>query len=233
MLAFLDIVHHSMSASRRKAPTPQDFIAALAAFDISPSSLRPFINIPPAPSITLPALPVAPPSPPPPQNLDSLLGGELSSTADGRNRKYVPSHLPKLPSRHTWQATAVLPTREHDALKIRERATQEGVMAEQALRRLTQASSKTTESRVAFGRGGDIGARPKMAWDHALQTAQQMDAREVEKESPGMELDADDMDMDFPVVGGRTKHLLNTSLESGLAVNYDRRYWRASGRGKT
>jgi hypothetical protein len=76
-----------------------------------------------------------------------------------------------------------------------------------------------------------------MAWDQALQNAQQMDTREVEKESAGMELDADDMDIDWPGASGRTnpltKPLLNTSLESGLAVNYDRRYWRASGRGKT
>jgi hypothetical protein len=106
-------------------------------------------------------------------------------------------------------------------------------MAEQALRRLTAASSKATEGRAVFERGGDTSSRVKSAWDQALQTAQQMDAREVEKENTCMELDVDDMDVDFPVVGGRSKPSLNTSLESGLAVNYDRRYWRASGRGKT
>ena len=171
MLQFLNVIHHSMSTSRRKAPTPQDFIAALTAFNISPSSLLPFTKIPPAPSIVQPPLNIIPSLEPSPPNLESLLGSNLSSSLARKKRHYVPNHFPSLPSRHTWQQTPVLPTREEDALKIRERATQEGVMVEQALRRLMAASSKASEGRAGRARRSVITGRATESWEKALETA--------------------------------------------------------------
>jgi transcription initiation factor TFIID subunit 8 len=232
ILSFLDIVRHSMSASRREIPTPQDFIAALTAYNISPSSLLPHTRIPPAPSIAQPALTIPPPSETNQLDPNVLFSGTLSSDIAGRRRKYVASHLPGLPSKHTWQVTPVLPTREQDALKIRERATQEGVMAEQALRRLMAASSKAGEERAAVGRKSITSGRAKSALEKALETARELEAAEELKDDAGAEFDMDDMDIDFPVIARRQKTVSDTSFESGLAVNYDRRYWRASGRGK-
>jgi len=235
MLQFLVVVRHSMTASRRQIPIPSDFIHALVASKTTPSSLMPFLAQTSLPSITQPPVTMLPPEPPMLSSLDTLLGGTL--TSDNKWDKYVPAHLPKLPSSHTFKHTHIVPAREHDARKIRERATQEGVMAEQALRRLMSASNLSTDSHISSIPRTFTSGKAKSAWEKALGTAQQLD--EVEQSNLGhmdIDVDADDIDMDdmgFSLPIASSKLISDTSLESGLAVNYDRRYWRASSRSKT
>lgn len=56
-----------------------------------------------------------------------------------RTPAYVPPHFPPRPPAHSWIHTPVLPVRERDARRLRERAMAEGVAAEQGLRRLAAA----------------------------------------------------------------------------------------------
>jgi hypothetical protein len=108
-------------------------------------------------------------------------------------------------------------------------------MVEQALRRLMAASSKANEGHTARSRRALTTGRAKEAWEKALETAETLDSAEKEKEKQeaGADLDIDDMEMDIPAVAGRPKTSSDISFESGPAVNYDRRYWRESARGKT
>ena len=70
---------------------------------------------------------------------DSFLGPKLNSQGDLRRFSRTTSSLPPLPSAHTYKDTAVFPQRETDTRRIRELATEEGKLGEQALRRLAGA----------------------------------------------------------------------------------------------
>lgn len=232
MLNFLHIVHHSMTASRRDNVVPQDYTAALAKNNITPSDLLRFLKIRPEPTITQPTLGVTPAADFSVKDYQVVLGKSLDPLTDGIPRKYIPAFLPKLPSLHTWKTTKVEAAREQDAQKIRELATQEGVLAEQALRRLVAASSKASEGRNAVGKHAAVSGRALSAWEKALEKAQEIDkAQQAMEEAENM--DADDMETDLSLPTRKAKAVQDTSFESGIAVNYDRRFWRASGRGKT
>ncbi|KAK3061430.1 hypothetical protein LTS18_006291, partial [Coniosporium uncinatum] len=148
MLHFLTIVKDSMLSSRRSIPTPQDFILALVQHNVSPTSLLPHISARIPDSIIQPPIYEAPPDDDPPPNLSNVIGSDLNATDERARRRYIPSHFPTLPSKHTWQVTPVLTKRETDARRIREQATQEGILAEQALRKL-MASNKSSLSENA------------------------------------------------------------------------------------
>jgi len=69
----------------------------------------------------------------------SLLGPGLDGKADKKKDRYIPSHLPPFPSQHTYKDTPVFPDREVDPRRIRELATEEGKLGEEALRKLAGA----------------------------------------------------------------------------------------------
>jgi len=230
MLHFLHVVHASMTSSRRKLPIPQDFIAALALHSLTPSSLTPFLSpayTPHAASVTQPALPLSTDLEPASTivstaALDPILGPALSSAPLRATRRFVPSHLPAWPSRHTWQSTAVFARRPDDDLdaagsgkegdegrekmkSVRERATEEAVMAEQALRRLMSGSKSRAAKREEEERkrrvesgDGEVGdgrrrnreeddrrrreRKVQDSWDAVWKAAQRMDEEERERE---------------------------------------------------
>jgi transcription initiation factor TFIID subunit 8 len=232
MLQFLKTVHSSMTGSRRSAPTPQDFALALAHGGLSSSALLPFLETPPEPSVCQPQIPPMPASEPIPPNLGSVLGPELSSSPERQKQNYVPKHLPVLPSRHTWQATPVYPKREEDMRKIRERATQEGVMAEQALRRLMAASKSGADGKEVQRRLNRAGSKSKAVWDAAWAAIQQADNDEMEKEEQA-DWEGEDTEMAPPVGATKVKAPPNAVFDTAMIVNYDRKYWRQAARGRT
>ena len=143
MLRLLDDVRTSMLSARRTQPLPQDFSFALAQDRLTASSLRPFLDQPiPASQTLLPSIPDGTrPEPdffPPPSlsKLEPVLGTQISGTAEKASRRYIPKHFAALPSKHTWQNTPVFSTRETDPRQIREKATEQGISAERALREL-------------------------------------------------------------------------------------------------
>jgi len=226
-----------MNNGRRISPVPQDFAMALARTGIEPKSLLPFLKAPSIPDITQPAMPQFPKPETPEPDLAPVLGTELSSSQETELRSYIPKHLPSLPSRHTWQATAVFPQRDTDAKKIRERAMQEGVMAEQALRRLTAATraekEKSKESR--HEKRTSPAFKADQAWKKALEVAQKADQDEGAKE----ERDGEGEDWFDDTQATRVNGVANPkpaaedgSYGSTAAVNYEKQYWISGARSK-
>ena len=146
-LTILDImnicskVRRSMLIARRTTPIPTDFESAIHALDIPrpDDQLRPYRT---KPAVNPPLLPT-----PPPDDAfhnrtglsASFLGPELNGQNALKRFSMTTSSLPPLPSAHTYKDTAVFPQRETDTRRIRELATEEGKLGEQALRRLAGA----------------------------------------------------------------------------------------------
>lgn len=137
MLELLSHARNSMELHRRTTPTAQDFQMALARVPSArtASSLKPQLAIKLPEPISYPSIPDPPPAPAPTPDFSELLEPLLV-----KKPAYVPSHFPQLPAQHAWKETAVYPTREKDARRMREKATEEGMMAEQALRKLAAAA---------------------------------------------------------------------------------------------
>lgn len=138
---FLSRVRRSMLAARRISPIASDFETAIEVLEVPrpDDQLEPYKT---EPVINPPLLPTPPPEdefhntvelPP------AILGPELDG--HGRLNRYTfnTSGLPELPSAHTYKDTPVYPYRETDTRRIRELATQEGKLGEQALRKLAGA----------------------------------------------------------------------------------------------
>lgn len=140
MLEVLSHVRTSAQAHRRPAPTAQDFRMALAIMPNTrtASHLEPQLEVSLPEGIAYPSIPEPALPPPPAPDFSELLHPLLAE----RPPQYIPKHFPQLPSQHAWKATPVYPSRERDARKMREKATEEGMMAEQALRKLAEASNK-------------------------------------------------------------------------------------------
>ncbi|OBT39937.1 hypothetical protein VE00_09454 [Pseudogymnoascus sp. WSF 3629] len=60
----------------------------------------------------------------------------LSGAVDKLTKPFIPKKFPAFPSKHTYKATEVMPDRETDPRKIREKATEASRHGEEALRRL-------------------------------------------------------------------------------------------------
>jgi len=208
-----------MLSCRRSQPVPQDFIFALAQQGITSSSLEPHLDIPIPPSITQPTIPPPPPEEPPPPNLEQLLGPDLSGAAEKARRRYIPAHLPNLPSRHTWQATPVYPARETDPRKIRERATEEGIMAEQALRKLMAANKSGMKGkRFTRDRQGSKRQQDEQMWKETLEAAMLEDEAERRRHADNGEWGADG--------SADEKGTEGLKIDSGMLVNYEKKFWR-------
>ena len=130
-----------MHAARRTAPIASDFESAFQAAQVpTPEDQLPprSTRKPPSPLSLLPT--------PPPDDFfnthelpESMLEPDLNPKEEGRRDPHIPSTFPAFPSQHTFRDTVVLPPREKDPRRIRELATQEGRLGEQALRKLAGA----------------------------------------------------------------------------------------------
>ncbi|KAG9768183.1 hypothetical protein KCU88_g7259, partial [Aureobasidium melanogenum] len=141
MMKFLSRVRRSMQAARRTVPIATDFETAIDVLQVPrpDDQLEPYKT---EPRINPPLLPTPPPEdefhntvelPP------AFLGPELDGHGQLHRFTFNTKGLPELPSAHTYKNTPVYPQRETDTRKIRELATQEGKLGEQALRKLAGA----------------------------------------------------------------------------------------------
>lgn len=130
-----------MLIARRTAPIATDFETAIHVLDIPrpDDQLKPYATKPPINPQLLP-------TPPPDDTFHNtvnlptdFLGPELDGHGQLQRFGFNTSVLPALPSAHTFRETPLYPTLEKDTRKIRELATQEGKLGEQALRKLAGA----------------------------------------------------------------------------------------------
>ncbi|KAL8889806.1 MAG: hypothetical protein Q9192_005962 [Flavoplaca navasiana] len=150
-----------------------------------------------------------------------FLGPELNGTSDQESRSYIPHHFPSLPSKHTYQATAEYPSREEDPRKIRERAAEEGRLAEEALRRLISAKSSDRPPSLRDGRRSkSIREQRDDLWKETMQAADRVSKAERLRGADAM--DQDDSRTEL-VVPGRT---VTDEGRISSAVNAEKKYWR-------
>ncbi|KAK2759940.1 hypothetical protein FQN54_002676 [Arachnomyces sp. PD_36] len=165
MLNFSSYIRQSMISCRRDQPIPQDFEHALRKTNTRVDSLRPHVK--PSPSNTR-SPPTLLPTPPPEPTLQAnlpFLGPELSAASIETRSAHIPRHFPNFPSTHTYHQTPVFTGREKDPRKIRERATEEGRLGEEALRKLTAAAKDDLPS---------SGHREKKLWGRKIENMDSM-----------------------------------------------------------
>lgn len=174
-------VNASMKHCRRAQPLPQDFTHALAQFGISSSDLLPDLDLQVPAKVTQQAMLPAARDFVPQSFIPAIFAEE--ARPDRTLRPYIPQFLPNFPSQHAYQETPVFIARETDALKVRERATQEGQQAEQTLRKLMAANKGG--DRLRRMRGGlkppEVEKRSEELYQAALAAMRQRD-----KEGRGM-----------------------------------------------
>ncbi|UPX12912.1 uncharacterized protein EKO05_0003445 [Ascochyta rabiei] len=243
MTKFLANVRMSMTSARRTETVAHDWIYALANAGLHGSAaLEPHFDtgeIPP--SILQPQF--EPPAPPEPQPIstDALLGPELSGRTDKEARAYIPKHFPPFPSKNTYKATPVFTKRENDPRKIREKATEEGILAEQSLRKLMAAQKAGIQKQTAGKRKRSKRMKESdRLWQEAMtdllkeeKEHEKSEARQRAREEEA-EAEADDEGWNAPLVERQLRQPIvdrNVNLEEGVHVNYDQRSWRKSARG--
>ncbi len=224
MLRIMAHVRQHMQACRRIQPLPQDFMHALAAENLTPSSLLPHLEQPIPPRITQPALSRLPSEEFTPPSLENILGPELIDVEERTRKPWILPHLPNYPSKHTWQSTPVYTTRAEDPLKIRERATQEGALAEQALRKLMTANTGGMRAVAgSLGRDRSVAERQRgdQVWEETMASLLQEEER---SRARSLELEMD-LGEDSGVPPG-SKNPPAVRSDNRLMANYETRYWR-------
>ena len=209
ILNLCSAVRTHMRTARRVIPIATDFQSALT-----------FLNVPLDSSQLLPHRtqpkinPALLPTPPPDDafhNTATLpadrLGPDLSAP---KRPSFIPSTLPALPSKHTYLDTAVYPVRETDARRIRELATSEGKLGEEALRKLTSVNIHSI-STLNNGDQEDQDRSPK-PWRRKRRGPRHLSVEQAFEETM-----RDLMNVD----GGAS------SFELGPIVNSEKRLWRA------
>ncbi|KAL8795903.1 MAG: hypothetical protein Q9182_007465 [Xanthomendoza sp. 2 TL-2023] len=217
---FLADVRQSMLSCRRILSIPPDFLQALHTHQLSLRALVTHLDPPVARRKARTILSYEPQQEEQHYNHD-FLGATLNGGADERIRPYVPRHFPSLPSKHTYQATAEFPSREEDPRKIRERATEEGRLGEEALRRLVSAKSIDRPFAGWVGqRGKSIRASRDDMWKETMQAASSVHMAEQSKIH-------DIMDTDDSGLGSALLDKPSSDYERlSSAVNADMKYWR-------
>ena len=236
MRNFLGQVHKSMSSARRTETVTTDWIYALNSCGITgSSSLESHLDTGEIPPLLLqPAFAPPEPAEQPPPDLEGLLGPELSGRAEKENKKYIPAHFPPFPSKHTWKTTPVFTERENDPRKIREKATEEGILAEQSLRKLMLAQKEGLHNnKVSKRKRSKRMIVSDKLWAEAMKELQDDEdaralAREMEKD-PDLEDNVDEEPQARPKPKEKIKG--DEDFEEMHVVNYDQRFWRKSARG--
>ena len=221
MAHYLADVRQSMLSCRRIAPIPQDFLQALHTHQLSLRSLLPHLDPPVPPDRSQFALKSFGPQEDERHSLE-FLGPVLNSAPSECAKIYVPKHFPDFPSKHTYRATAEFPEREVDPRRVRERATEEGRLGEEALRRLVRSCSSQPNQKF-----------------RELQEDKGPKSMRVQRDQMLMEtmaaladgLPADEMEVDSGL--GKGKQIESESLAMAMgserlhsAVNSEKRYWR-------
>ncbi len=208
------------SSCRRSQPIPQDFLQSLHTHQLSLRSLVPHLKPPVPPRKSQYSLQSDGSDedgwPKDPDILSSL----LSEGDNHKMTKYIPKHFPALPSMHTYQATAEFIQREEDPRKIRERATEEGRLGEEALRKLaTHAHTTPIEATKDEITRPSAKEKRKRLWLETMEAVTKEHSEGVKPEAAysmtgnGNATDAEMLK--------QTRRGIITS-----AVNADKKYWR-------
>lgn len=214
----MSTVTMSMLASRRVTPIPDDFAAALDRERLSLSELEFYIRPLVPPSMAQPPLRPSTPEEPAQPTLTPLLGPILSGEHEKSMKKFIPKKFPSFPSKHSYKFTPDFTECDRDPRKIRERATEEGRLGEEALRRLNTAAGGGRLIEVGrAGKEGSKGSRRAQQlaqWAHVMQEATKAagGSRPLPEDS-GVDVSYGEAIRDVPV------HLVGP-------VNYEMRYWR-------
>lgn len=219
MAHYLADVRQSMLSCRRTQAIPQDFLQALHTHQLSLRSLLPHLDPPVSPSRTQFPLEMDTVQVNDDQHL-RFLGPLLNADPDEKLRAYVPKHFPELPSKHTYKATPDYAEHEQDPRKVREKATEEGRLGEEALRRLVSAGAGSIAQDSPQGRGTQSA--------RALRDQVWMETMQAVTQGP----DGMDLDMESGIGKGKQKEGDLPSVSSfrlgriGSAVNAEKKYWR-------
>lgn len=220
MTHYLADVRQSMLSSRRGQAIPQDFLQALHTHQLSLRSLMPHLNPPVPPKKSqYPLQNDAPTENGWPRNLD-VLGPLLNGGASNTMTEIIPKHFPPLPSMHTYQATAEFPYREQDPRRVREQATEEGRLGEEALRKLVASASAHPATRIQE-RTKRLSAKERRdkVW---LETMEAVMPEDTPMQDSGVGLSTTGEEGQRDLVPRKMAVYGNV----GFAVNAERRYWR-------
>ena len=218
MAHFLADVRQSMLSSRRTRPVPQDFLQALHTHQLSLRSLIPHLDPPVPPSRSQFTLGIEAADDKTGQTLP-FLEPTLNGVSDEQLKLYVPQHFPAFPSKHTYQATPEFPDREDDPRRIRERATGEARMGEEALRRLVGTTSDDVpvpKSETGLRSRGMRQERENL-WRETMQILNTQDDRAVKDGEKDRQN------------GGHMGQLSKEASRISSVVNADKRFWRKAG----
>ena len=220
MAHYLADVRQSMLSCRRTQAIPQDFLQALHTHQLSLRALLPHLDPPVNPSKTQFPLQMDNAQESDEQHL-RFLGPLLNADPDEKLRTYVPKHFPELPSKHTYKSTPEFAEHEQDPRKVREKATEEGRLGEEALRRLVGAGAvKSAQQSQQGQKNPSARAVRDQMWMETMEA--------VSQEMPN----SMDCDMDASIGKGKEKKSEPPSTTSigyvhlGSAVNAEKRYWR-------
>lgn len=208
ILNLCSAVRTHMRAARRTVPIATDFQSAVTFLNVPldssqmlPYQTKPIIN------------PTLLPTPPPDDVFHTstslpakILGPELSAQ---KRPSFIPSTLPALPSKHTYRDTAVYPGRETDARRIRELATSEGKLGEEALRKLTSVNTHSISTYDTEPPEVDLSPKP---WRRKKKGPKPVSMEQAFEETMRDLMKAE---------GGGA-----TSFELGPIVNSEKRLWR-------
>ncbi|KAI9653943.1 MAG: hypothetical protein M1831_005628 [Alyxoria varia] len=166
----------SMKSCRRIQPIPQDFAFSLKAAGLAPRDLAlqldprrarskskssgktkpqpPETNLQPKLDLQNPTESALVAFPHPSKTPNTTLNQPLKPDADEQKLQkkrpgYIPSHMPVFPAPHTYMSTLSAESkRESDPRRIRQLAIDEGVLAEQAMRKLMAAKNPYKDAPV-------------------------------------------------------------------------------------
>lgn len=229
MLHFLSTVRQSMLSCRRRQPIPQDFTYALSQNNLTVSSLIAHLQPPVPPSPSQIWLESANEAEAPHPDVLPFLGPALSGASDKDRTPYIPSHFPAFPSKHTYKSTPEFTEREQDPRAVRERATEEGRLGEEALRRLIGAGKVGIDRRNVLLRGKGV--------DEPRQKLENMWMRTMLAVSEQEERQENSLGLDAGHQAGQTtsdRHGPRDGLEKlevGALVNWEKTYWRVDAAG--
>ena len=217
MTHFLSSVRQSMLSCRRTQPIPQDYLHALQTHQLTLRSLLVHLDPPVAPPKSQvpfdlkPAVPVD-------QTIElpflAVIPAQISVTT---SLSHIPPNLPPSPSIHTYRATENFVKREHDPKRIREHATEEGRLGEEALRRLMNSGPDTRgeEHILTSLTRMPLRRRREMLWKNTMEAVAAVDGDYEEgrdiHDPGGMEID------------GKSN---GSKVHFGSAVNAERAFWR-------
>ncbi|KAF2719643.1 hypothetical protein K431DRAFT_286445 [Polychaeton citri CBS 116435] len=234
MVNFCSHVRTSMQHGRRTRPTALDFELALGsvANTSTASLLRPQFSLHLPDEVAAPTMPGPEAAPLEPVDLSELLAPLIPEHPPS----YVPRHFPQLPPSHAWKSTPEFPSRERDSRKMREKAMEEGQMAEAALRRLAAAHkmglAKVERRRSIVPLSGPGKARFMQGMRRARRGKEQVDGKAVFVDAlrdlmgdSGSIGEADAMILDG---GGREKGA-DLRMPEGVVVNHNMAHWRKGG----